>query len=113
MVSKYVPERGDVVWLSFDPTLGREQAKRRPALVLSPKNYNNKSGLVLACAVTSKVKGYPFEILISSQKLKGAVLVDQIRSLDWHKRKIKFIEKCDTKVVREVQENLSLLLLEE
>ena len=84
----YVPQRGDVVWLSFDPQAGYEQAGRRPAFVLSPESYNRKTGLFLACPVTSKVKGYPFEVVLpDGVGVSGAILADQIKSLDWKARR--------------------------
>jgi len=88
----YVPARGDLVWLEFDPQSGHEQSGRRPALVLSPREYNRKVGLALCCPVTSQVKGYPFEVpLPPGLKLKGAVLADQVKSLDWRGRKASVI----------------------
>ena len=84
----YVPERGDVVWITFNPQAGHEQAGRRPALVLSPKSYNGKVGLALLCPITSQVKGYPFEVAIpDGLPVNGAILSDQIKSLDWRARK--------------------------
>ena len=84
----YVPERGDVVWITFNPQAGHEQAGRRPAVVLSPKAYNGKVGLALLCPVTSQVKGYPFEVAIpEGLPVNGAILSDQIKSLDWQARK--------------------------
>src|SRR5436190_22112077 len=87
----YVPRRGDLVWLSFDPQAGHEQAGRRPAFVLSPDTYNRKTGLFLACPITSKVKGYPFEVALpSGLVVSGVILADQIKSLDWKARKAEF-----------------------
>lgn len=84
----YVPERGDVVWLDFDPQAGREQAGRRPAVVVSPGPYNGKVGLALFCPVTRRVKGYPFEVPIPEDlPAEGVILADQIRSLDWRVRR--------------------------
>lgn len=83
----YVPERGDVVWITFNPQAGHEQAGRRPAVVLSPKAYNGKVGLALLCPVTSQVKGYPFEVsLPDGLPVSGVILSDQIKSLDWRAR---------------------------
>jgi len=82
----YVPERGEIVWLEFDPQAGHEQAGRRPALVISPKDYNAKVGLALVCPITSKIKGYPFEVVLPPGLITGAVLSDQVSSLDWRVR---------------------------
>ena len=83
----YVPERGDVVWLTFNPQAGHEQGGRRPAVVLSPKAYNGKVGLALLCPVTSQVKGYPFEVAIpDGLAVNGVILSDQVKSLDWKAR---------------------------
>lgn len=85
---EYAPDRGDIVWLYFNPQAGHEQAGRRPALVISPKAYNRKVGLALFCPITSNVKGYPFEVEIpKGSKAQGAVLCDQIKSLDWRVRR--------------------------
>jgi len=86
--TRYVPERGDAVWLTFDPQAGHEQAGRRPAVVILPRRYNRLSGLALFCPVTAQVKGYPFEVLLPPElPVHGAVLSDQVRSLDWRARK--------------------------
>ncbi len=106
----YIPERGDVVWVAFDPSLGHEQKGRRPAFVLSPRPYNRKAGLFLACPITSKVKGYPFEVRVKLKEIDGAVLSDQVRALDWVERKVKFAEKAKPEVVAEVLEKLAVLL---
>ena len=87
-MTRYVPRRGDLVWLTFDPRAGHEQAGRRPALVLSPSSYNGKVGLALLCPVISHVKGYPFEVAIPpGLAIQGAVLADHVKSLDWQARK--------------------------
>jgi len=84
----YVPGKGDLIWLTFDSQAGHEQAGRRPAFVLSPEAYNRKTGLLLACPITSKVKGYPFEVpLPIGLPISGVILSDQIKSLDWKARK--------------------------
>ena len=84
----YVPERGDVVWLDFDPQAGHEQSGRRPAFVVSPASYNGKTGLMLCCPITSQVKGYPFEVeVVGSADVRGVILADQVKSLDWQVRK--------------------------
>jgi mRNA interferase MazF len=86
MVSSYIPDAGDIVWLDFDPQLGHEQAGHRPALVLSPASYNDKASLMLCCPMTTQIKGYPFEVVIVGTT-PGAVLSDQVKSLDWRKRR--------------------------
>ena len=111
MVSKiYIPERGDIVWLDFNPQLGHEQRGRRPALTLSFKAYNEKIGLALFCPITSKVKGYPFEVALELKKIKGSVLSDQIKSLDWRERNIEFIEKIGDKKMEEVIEKIEVII---
>ncbi len=109
MVKKKAPDRGDVVWLNFTPESGHEQAGKRPALVLSPRSYNEKVGLAIFCPVTSQVKGYPFEVLLNG-KIKGAILSDQIRSLDWVARNSEYIEKAAPGVVAEVLSRVQTLL---
>ena len=90
---EYVPCRQDIVWLNFEPQHGKEITKTRPALVISPQLYNGKTGLALFMPITSKIKGYPFECVIHNEKIQGVILCDQIRSLDWHIRKAKYITK--------------------
>jgi mRNA interferase MazF len=107
----YVPDRGDAVWLSFDPQAGHEQAGRRPALVLSPASYNGKVGLGLFCPITSQVKGYTWEVPIpAGQKVAGAVLADQVKSFDWKARKAAHICALPGEVVEEVLQRLVPLL---
>ncbi|WP_322075476.1 endoribonuclease MazF [Burkholderia cenocepacia] len=85
-MKRYVPDAGDIVWLHFDPQAGHEQAGHRPAVVLSPAVYNDRTGLMLCCPMTTQIKGYPFEVLIAGGK-PSAVLADQVKSLDWTVRK--------------------------
>jgi mRNA interferase MazF len=107
----YVPERGDIVWLEFNPRVGHEQSGIRPALVISPGEYNEKVGLALFCPITSKEKGYPFEVKINAgDKIRGVVLSDQIKSLDWRKRNAKYITGINEKVMNEVVERVLLLI---
>ena len=99
----YVPKRGDLVWLTFDPQAGHEQAGRRPAFVLSPETYNRKTSLFLACPVTSRVKGYPFEVALpAGSPVSGVILADQIKSLDWRERKAQFAGRAASDVVEDV-----------
>ena len=111
MPGHYVPERGDLVWLPFDPQAGHEQAGHRPALIVSPKAYNGKVGLALMCPVTSRVKGYPFEVLLAPEsKATGAVLADQIKCLDWKVRKAKRFAVAPAAVMDEVVGKIMALL---
>lgn len=114
MARRYVPKRGDVVWLQFSPQLGHEQSGRRPALTVSPKSYNQKVGLGLFCPITSHVKGYPFEVrLAAGLPVHGAVLADQVKSLDWRERKAKRLCTVPNEVVEEVIVKISLLVTPE
>ena len=108
----YVPERGEVVWLSFSPQAGREQAGRRPALVLSAARYNRRTGLALVCPITSRVKGYPFEVALpdTGEVGGGVVLVDQLRSLDWRARRAQAAGAVPPAVMNEVVAKLRPLL---
>lgn len=109
-MTPYIPDRGDVVWLDFNPQLGHEQAGKRPALVFSPSEYNKRVGLGLFFPITSQIKDYPFEVKIKLSKINGAVLSDQIKSLDWRTKKLKFIEKAPPKTLEEVREKLGWIL---
>ena len=107
----FIPSRGDIVWLTFNPQVGHEQKGRRPALVLSPEEYNHKVGLAIFCPITSRVKGYPFETEIPDNlPIGGVILSDQVKSLDWRERKAEFICKLPQKAVDEVLGKLYLLL---
>jgi mRNA interferase MazF len=112
VVKKYIPDRGDLIKLSFSPQQGREQAGNRPALVISPLTYNRISHFVLACPITSKSKGWRFEVPLPKElTIHGVVLVDQIRVLDWQARKAIFLEKVPHEtVVEEVLAKLSPLV---
>lgn len=100
---KYTPQRGDVVWINFQAQAGREQGGRRPSIVLSNSNYNKVVGLAILCPITSKVKGYPFEVALPERfPISGVVLVDQVKSLDWKTREAEFIGKLDTKTMEKI-----------
>ena len=106
-----VPERGDLVWLSFDPQAGHEQAGRRPAVVLSPAMYNRRAGLAIVVPVTSHVKGYPFEVMIPpGLGAGGAILSDQLKSVDWRARNAAKIGALPADTLREVLQKAALLL---
>lgn len=110
MVTSYVPEAGDIVMLDFDPQVGREQAKRRPALVVTDQRYNRASGLAVVCPLTSKRKPYPFALPITVDEVEGAVLVDQLKSLDWSGRNAKFHSKAEPGLVSKVRQYIAVLL---
>ena len=113
MTARYVPGRGDLIWLTFDPQAGHEQAERRPALVVSPAAYNERSRLALVCPITTRRKGYPFEVPLpdAGAAIVGVVLADGLRSLDWTARRARFEAKAPAAVVAEVQAKLRPLLL--
>lgn len=107
----YIPGAGDIVWLSFNPQTGHEHSGRRPALVISPKAYNEKTKLAIFCPITSQVKGYPFEVNIPDElEINGVILSDQIKSLDWKKRKATFICKLPKAALKETLNKINVLL---
>jgi mRNA interferase MazF len=110
MVAPYVPEAGDIVWMDFDPQIGREQAKRRPALVLTDQGYNRASGLVVVCPLTSKRKPYPFALPVAVDKVEGSVLVDHLKSMDWKARKAAFHSKVEPTLLSRVRAYIAVLL---
>ncbi len=108
---EYVPKRGDAVWLNLDPQSGREQAGRRPVLIISPLAYNKKVGLALVCPITNQAKGYTFEVEIpKGLKVKGVILSDHLKSADWKTRDIEFIGRIPESVVEDVVDKLDTLL---
>ena len=111
--SRYTPNRGDVVWLKLTPQTGHEQADHRTALVLSPAAYYSKTGLMVCRPITSRVKRYPFEVSISTSNIKGVVLADQVKSLDWQARKATKKIKAPRKVLEETLGRLGALLWSE
>lgn len=107
----FVPDAGDFVWLTFHPQAGREQAGRRPALVLSPKIYNARSGLALACPVTNQAKGYPFEVVVpAGSGANGVILADHVKSIDWKARHAERLGRATDEVMGEVRAKLAALL---
>ncbi len=111
MVTLSAPDRGDIVSLQFHPQRGREEAGRRPALVLSPHSYNAKVGLAILCPITRQAKGYPFEVALPrATKTKGVILADHVKSLDWRARGARFIERVPAPVLAAVLAKLELLL---
>ncbi len=111
MTSSYVPGRGDIVWMNFSPQAGHEQAGRRPALVLSPRSYNDRTGLALFCPVTTAAKGYPFEVpLPQGGEITGVVLSDHVKSMDWRARQAGLATQTTPRVVEQVLEMIVTLL---
>ena len=107
---RYVPDAGDLVWLTFDPQVGHQRG-RRPALILSPRTYNAKARLAIACPITSQAKGYPFEVpLPPSGPVTGVVLADHVKNLDWEVRRVQFAAHADPDVLTDVRERLRVLL---
>ena len=108
----YIPERGDIVWLTFSPQAGHEQAGRRPALTLSPAAYNGKVGLAIFCPIASQIKGYPFEVALpQGLPISGVVLADQVKSLDWQSRQVAFVARAPSSITIEVLQRLNALLV--
>jgi len=110
VTTNYIPLRGDIVWMNFSPQTGHEQQGKRPAVVISPQAYNKKTGLALFCPITTKQKGYPFEVKINAGKINGVVLSDQIKCLDWQQREIQFIVKATDEEMTEIIKKLNVLI---
>jgi len=108
---RYVPNRGDVVWINFDPQAGHEQKGRRPALIDSHRDYNAPSGLALCCPITSRIKGHPFEVPVSPvDGLRGVILCDHVRNVDWRARKARFITQASADCLDDVLAKIEALL---
>ncbi len=111
MAATRSPDRGDIVWLQFNPQAGSEQAGRRPALVISPKSYNRRVGLALVCPITSRIKGYPFEVALPhGMETEGAILCDQIKNLDWRTRKAKRVGSVPPSLMQEITARILVLV---
>ena len=111
MVSKYIPARGDIVKLDFDPILGREQAGYRPALIITQKQFNQATRLALVCPITSQIKGFPLEVILSDDLItSGVILTFQVKTIDWHERKVKYIESLSIETMEEVISKLHALI---
>jgi mRNA interferase MazF len=111
MSRHFVPGRGDIIWLNFDPQAGHEQAGRRPAVVLSVKTYNARTGLCIVCPVTSRIKGYPFESRLPDDlSISGAALSDHVRSVDWKARKASFISRGSADLTQQILAKLSAII---
>lgn len=111
MVMSYIPKRGDIIWLELNPQAGHEQAGKRPVLVISPEAYNQKTSLLLACPITSQIKGYPFEVKLPSElQIQGVILCDQVKNLDWQARNAQFACQAPDYIVQEVIEKIRVLI---
>jgi mRNA interferase MazF len=108
---KYIPRRGDIVWIDFDPTKGHEQRGRRRAVVISPEKYNALTGCAIFCPITLKSKQYAFEVLFEGSLIKGYILSDQVRTMDFTKRNIEFIEKVSPVAMEHVEAKLFTLVI--
>ena len=105
----YIPDIGDVIWIDFNPQLGHEQAKRRPAVVLTPAMYNEKTSLLICVPLTTRIKGYPFEIVIKSEK-DSVALADHIKNLDWRARNATYKGSISPHELKDIKEKIGLLL---
>lgn len=110
MKAAYIPDWGDLVWTDFNPQAGKEQAGKRPALVLSPKAYNAKTGLAVMIPITSQIKGYPFEVAIQTTSINGVALTDHLKNLDWKARGVRYAGKVSTTTMEAVKQNVVALL---
>ncbi len=107
----YIPDRGDLVRINFNPQAGHEQAGRRPAIVISPFAYNKKAGLAILCPVTSRIKGYPFEVNIPDGfDVKGVILADQVKNMDWRVRQFLFINRLPEEILLDILKKLNVLI---
>jgi mRNA interferase MazF len=108
---EYSPGQGDVVWITLNPQAGHEQAGRRPALVVSPRPYNERVGLALLCPMTNQIKGYPFEVRVpAGEPVGGAILADQVKSLDWRARRVEFVCTLPERTISEVVQKIRTLM---
>lgn len=111
MVTKYIPDRGDIVRLDFNPTLGREQAGYRPAVIVTTKQFNRATQLALVCPITSKIKGFDLEVILpEGLTTSGAILTFQVKTIDWHERKVKYVESLPPETIEELLAKLQVLI---
>jgi mRNA interferase MazF len=109
-MAAYVPEEGDIVWLNFTPQSGHEQAGRRPAVVLTPRAYNERAGLLVCVPITKQIKGYPFEVVLAGPDASGVALADQVRSLDWQSREASRKGRATPTELAEIKAKIKALL---
>lgn len=110
MVTAYTPERGDIIWLTFDKTKGHEQRGRRPALVLSTSAYQKASGLAVVCPITSVVKSYPFRVDLQGEQIQGVIIADQVQSVAWKERRACYIESAPVSIILETAKKVLTLI---
>ena len=108
-MSRWVPDEGEIIWLQFDPQAGREQAGHRPAIVLTPAAYNDKAGLLLGIPLTTRIKGYPFEVPIAGNP-PAVALVDHVKSLDWQARMAKRKGRISASELEDIRQTLRALI---
>jgi len=107
----FVPDVGDILWMSLSPTSGHEQSGHRPVLTLTPAAYNTKRGLLICCPITSRIGGYPFEVAVDTEGISGVVIADQVKSVDWQARRARLAGRASVEVTLEVRAKLGALLL--
>jgi len=107
----FVPDVGDILWMSLSPTSGHEQSGDRPVLTLTPAAYNAKRGLLICCPITSRIGGYPFEVAVDTEGISGVVIADQVKSVDWQARRARLAGRASVEVTLEVRAKLGALLL--
>jgi len=107
----FVPDVGDILWMSLSPTSGHEQSGHRPVLTLTPAAYNAKRGLLICCPITSRIGGYPFEVAVDTEGISGVVIADQVKSVDWQARRARLAGRASVEVTLEVRAKLGALLL--
>jgi mRNA interferase MazF len=110
---KYIPKRGDIVWTNFDPAAGHEQTGKRPALILSPESFNKKILLAMAAPITSRVRGHGFEVPVNGRKVKGVVLCQQVKMIDFYERGLQFVEKAPESVINDALARVRAIVSEE
>jgi mRNA interferase MazF len=111
MVAEYIPQRGDIIKLDFDPTIGREQAGYRPALIITTQQFNRSTRLALVCPITSKIKGFNLEVVLPEGLItNGVVLIFQVKTIDWYERRVKYVESLPLETIAEVMAKLSTLI---
>lgn len=110
MAKAYIPKRGDIIWTDFDPSAGTEQAKKRPAIILSPEPFNKQVKLALVAPITSRVRGHGFEVALENTKTGGVILCQQVKTIDYECRGIQFIESAPAPLLQDVLAKVRILV---